>query len=199
MANIQARRRPGLKLSWPSSKGSRRSIVGLSPRTNEAGHTTEARFVHFNPSDFAMHHLAASFEHGSHAPGVQTLSVPLSSIPYQLNPVKPQLNEQELLYYFQYAASQALVTVGCCSSSELGNILLSISLSNDDESSKAVFYALLAFSSLHRHGAQYHADELKISALRALAHDRGFGGREAVKHAAAGMLLYSYEVLDQVH
>lgn len=73
-----------------------------------------------------------------------------------------------------------------------------MSLSDDSHSTRAVLKSVLAFSSLHRNGVQSQAAELKISALGALgaaAQTSGFGTREATQHVAAGMLLYSFEVL----
>lgn len=72
-----------------------------------------------------------------------------------------------------------------------------MSLSNDTLSATALLRSLLAFSSLHRHGLQSQACELKISALGALAatsESEELDTEGAVQHIAAGMLLYSFEV-----
>lgn len=72
-----------------------------------------------------------------------------------------------------------------------------MSLSNDSLSATALLRSLLAFSSLHRHGLQSQACELKISALGALAaasESEELDTEAAVQHVAAGMLLYSFEV-----
>jgi hypothetical protein len=75
-------------------------------------------------------------------------------------------------------------------------------LSSDSLSATALLRALLAFSSLHRHGLQEQAVELKISALKALAaasEGVEFDTEKIVQHVAAGMLLYSFEVTKLSH
>ena len=77
-----------------------------------------------------------------------------------------------------------------------------MSLSNDTLSATALLRSLLAFSSLHRHGLQSQACELKISALGALAaasESEELDTEGAVQHVAAGMLLYSFEVQFIIH
>jgi hypothetical protein len=77
-----------------------------------------------------------------------------------------------------------------------------MSLPSDTLSATALLRALLAFSSLHRHGLQEQALELKISALKALAaasEGVEFDIERIVQHVAAGMLLYSFEVTKLSH
>ncbi|RWA08732.1 hypothetical protein EKO27_g6367 [Xylaria grammica] len=112
------------------------------------------------------------------------------------NPHKINDADKDLLQYFQLAACPALTTFGH-DPTDLGKFLLRMSLSDDSCSSTALLRALLGFSSLHRHGLQSQAGELKVSALRALAAaSKGgeLGTKEAVQHVAAGMLLYSFEI-----
>lgn len=61
----------------------------------------------------------------------------------------------------------------------------------------AVFYALLAFSSLRLNGIHQQAIQLKISALHYLsasAKKEALNLTEAAQHVAASMLLGSFEV-----
>ena len=61
----------------------------------------------------------------------------------------------------------------------------------------AVFYALLAFSSLRLNGLHQQAIQLKISALHFLsasAKKEALNLAEAAQHVAASMLLGSFEV-----
>jgi hypothetical protein len=61
----------------------------------------------------------------------------------------------------------------------------------------AVFYALLAFSSLRLNGLHPQAIQLKISALHSLSTSAKKGPlslTEAAQHVAASMLLGSFEV-----
>lgn len=93
-------------------------------------------------------------------------------------------------------ASASLATFGQ-DTTNLGKILLRISLEGQTASATALFQALLAFSSLHRYGLQSQAVEAKIAALGRLAQgcfEPSFGAIEAIQHIGTGMLLCSFEV-----
>ncbi|RYP19018.1 hypothetical protein DL765_003601 [Monosporascus sp. GIB2] len=192
----KCRRSKRLRLSWPNANDGRRAVVGKSPSPRGAGHayTSEARFVHMSLWDVEMHHrLAASGPNGN---PIQGRTPPTLSLPLNWNPQQLEVKDKDLLQYFQRAACQALTTLGH-DPTDLGNILLRLSLSDNTPSATAVLRSLLAFSSLHRHGVQSQAGELKISALGALAaaaQGGELGTEEAVRHVAAGMLLYSFEI-----
>lgn len=78
----------------------------------------------------------------------------------------------------------------------LRSVIPRLALSNDTLSSQAVTQALLALSSLHRHGFQEEAARYQAAALAALrkSSNTTFGSNEAIQHVAAGMLLCSFEV-----
>lgn len=72
-----------------------------------------------------------------------------------------------------------------------------MALTQDAVSGLALFYALLAFSSLHRHGINEQAVQLKIQALQFLSAavtDEPLVLSQAAQHVAASMLLGSFEV-----
>jgi Fungal specific transcription factor domain len=74
-----------------------------------------------------------------------------------------------------------------------------MAMADDSVSRLAVFYALLAFSSLRLNGLHQQAIQLKISALHALsasAKKEPLSSSEAAQHVAASMLLGSFEVSD---
>lgn len=97
----------------------------------------------------------------------------------------------------QHHASQSLTSFGG-KPTDLGQIILRVTLARNTNSATSVFKALLAFSSLHRYGAHSQAFELKLSSLRALATasnpETEIGAIEVVQHIVAGMLLCSFEV-----
>ncbi|ROV97201.1 hypothetical protein VPNG_08835 [Cytospora leucostoma] len=98
--------------------------------------------------------------------------------------------------HIQCAASQSLATFGH-DPAELGNCLLRVTLTTNTPSAAAVLSSLLALSSLHRYGIHSHALDLKIKsikALRAASKNGNIGTKEVIQHAAAGMLLCSFEV-----
>jgi hypothetical protein len=72
-----------------------------------------------------------------------------------------------------------------------------MALVHDTVSALGLFYALLAFSSIHRGGINQQAIQLKISALHFLASsvkDGALSSEEAIKHVATSMLLGAFEV-----
>lgn len=96
----------------------------------------------------------------------------------------------------QDTAYLSLVTFGF-TTLQLRDALIRMVQTRDTVPSLALFYALLAFSSLRRDGLQQHALQLKISALHALSASATEGPldlTEATHHAAACMLLGAFEV-----
>lgn len=81
--------------------------------------------------------------------------------------------------------------------SQIRDALLGMALANDTDSGVALFSALIAFSSLHRHGPNEQAVRFKIQALQSLA--ASLTGEpliltKAAQHVAASMLLGAFEV-----
>ncbi|KAA8642705.1 uncharacterized protein ATNIH1004_009457 [Aspergillus tanneri] len=106
------------------------------------------------------------------------------------NPFKLEVADNYLVQYFQCIASRSLTTFGH-DPTDVGNVLMRMTLANSSPSAAAVLRSMLALSSLHRDGLQPQAAELKISALRALAaaSKNNISVTEAAQHVAAGMLL----------
>ncbi|PMD55003.1 uncharacterized protein K444DRAFT_568912 [Hyaloscypha bicolor E] len=180
-------RHTGLRLRWPNANDNRRSIVGKSPKNKAAAGCiliSESRFVHMFPWDIEMHYR------------VTAISPPDLGLCLPWNPQKLEISDRDLIQHFHCSAAQALATFRR-RPSELSSFLLRMCLSSDSLSATALLRALLAFSSLHRHGLQEQAVELKISALKALAaasEGVEFDTEKIVQHVAAGMLLYSFEI-----
>lgn len=76
------------------------------------------------------------------------------------------------------------------------DVLIRIALSNNAPLSTAVLQSLLAFSSVHRHGLQSHATQLKLSAISILAASAktGVDVNQVMLHVATLMLLCCFEV-----
>jgi hypothetical protein len=73
-----------------------------------------------------------------------------------------------------------------------------MALDHGTNSGLALFYALLAFTSLRRNGFHQEAMHLKISALHSLSASTKEGplsSAEAAQHVAASMLLGAFEIL----
>ncbi|KAK2591164.1 hypothetical protein QQS21_011140 [Conoideocrella luteorostrata] len=82
------------------------------------------------------------------------------------------------------------------------NLLIQMALSNSSAPSRAVLYAMLAFSQQHFDGHQGRAIQFKISAIQALAtsaRETTLDTRELAQHVAAGMLLCSLEIVNYNH
>ena len=83
--------------------------------------------------------------------------------------------------------------------SQIRDVLIRLALGYDTGPGLALFYALLAFSSLRRDGFNRQALQLKVAALECLAGSPKGGllsHREAAQHVAASMLLGAFEVGD---
>ncbi|OIW26875.1 hypothetical protein CONLIGDRAFT_620932 [Coniochaeta ligniaria NRRL 30616] len=181
----------GLRLSWPRAGDIKRARVGNIPSRREGtqdSHVDHSHIVQVSQSDIEMHYHFSS----SGAPGTR----PVVEVPLPWNPTSLEVSHQELFRYFRHTASKALVTFGH-DPTELGSILARIALSSKTVLSTAVLQALLAFSSLHRHGVHPQAVELKIAAIKTLssASVSHMNATEATQHVAAGMLLSSFEIL----
>lgn len=97
------------------------------------------------------------------------------------------------VYNFAHAS---LVTFGQ-SPWQIRDTLLSMVLAHDAVSESALFYALLAFSSLHHYGMNEQASQLKIQAIQSLSAsvtDEPLVSAKAAQQVAASMLLGAFEV-----
>ncbi|KAI8265075.1 hypothetical protein K4K58_011817 [Colletotrichum sp. SAR11_239] len=106
----------------------------------------------------------------------------------------------DLVYHFHNFAHVSLVTFGQ-RPSEIRDVLLSMALVHDEVSGIALFYALLAFSSLHRHGLNEQTIQLKGRALQSLSasvNDEILTPGKAAQHVAASMLLGAFETLQPI-
>ncbi|KPM39653.1 hypothetical protein AK830_g6901 [Neonectria ditissima] len=95
------------------------------------------------------------------------------------------------------SAHLSLVTFGQ-SPSQIRDALLGMALAHDAVPGLALFYALLAFSSLHRYGLNEQAVQLKIQALQSLSASVTDGpliSGKAAQHVAASMLLGAFEIV----
>ena len=94
------------------------------------------------------------------------------------------------------SAYLSLVTFGV-NPSQLRDILMRMAMTDDTDTALAVFYAMLAFSSLHLNGSHQQAIQFKLLALNSLSASAKTGPlslAEAAQHVAASMLLTSFEV-----
>ncbi|RMZ68686.1 zinc-finger transcription factor [Pyrenophora seminiperda CCB06] len=188
----------GLKLSWPRTNDTRRSVVSKYSPPSSSFQTrpiSDASFVHTSSWDFELYHSLINSRPDVMS-GLTRMRVPLPWTPLVLQESHRELLEycmprpckdrslifeclfiffgENLLTYYStpsivcHVASAALATFGY-DATVLGASLVRIALSRETPSATAVLDALLAFSSLHRYGLQPQAAKLKISALKALA------------------------------
>ena len=76
----------------------------------------------------------------------------------------------------------------------LGKILLRLALSNRSQSSRAVYYAIVALASQHRNRDEIEVDQLKDAALQALHPNDTMSIDDGIEHIAANLLLCIVEV-----
>ena len=177
---------PPVRLAWPKTNDTRRSVVGKSPPLRKARNGkngSDLFIVSVSQRDMEMHCSTTDL----------TLDGPLRWFPQEIH-----VGERELLQHFQLAASKALAILGH-DPAQLGNALIRVALASNTASAGALLKSLLAFSSLHRHDVHAQAVELKVEAIEAL----GAASRstcsdveipEAIQHVATGMLLCTFEV-----
>ncbi|KAK4151562.1 fungal-specific transcription factor domain-containing protein [Chaetomidium leptoderma] len=182
-----------LRLSWPYAGDRRRAIVGKSPLhvpklASRNPHAGDTHIVQVSQRDMEMHYYLSHL-----APNERIR--PAWDIRAEWNPANTQAGDQDLIQYFQLAASRSLATFGR-DPAELGNVVIRIALARNTASSTALFHSLLALSSLHRHDDNPQAVELKILALEGLtaASGKHMDTTEAIQHVATNMLLCSLEI-----
>ncbi|KAI0812179.1 fungal-specific transcription factor domain-containing protein [Xylaria sp. FL0064] len=182
-----------LRLSWPKDNDRRRAIRAALPATTTRTQTqcrNSNLMINTTSRDIELY---------------QYLSLPITSKPQ--NPALPSpklwakprsnLTHMELLYYFREAAHYSLVTFNPATS-HVRDVIMQMIFTHDTVSRRALVYALLAFSSLHRGGLHRETMSLKVTALAALstsAKEAAQGSVEAAQHVAACMLLCAFEIL----
>ncbi|KAF3801375.1 hypothetical protein GCG54_00005531 [Colletotrichum gloeosporioides] len=182
-----------IRLSWPRQNDRKRAItvkitqdIVNFPSRRESG---KAVFLNTFGQDLE--------EYGYRA-GESRLSRPLEPSPKLRLQPHQQIHHMDLIYHFHNFAHVSLVTFGQ-RSSEIRDVLLGMALVHDEVSGVALFHALLAFSSLHRHGLNGHTIQLKGRALQTLsASVKGdtLTSGKAAQHVAASMLLGAFEPLE---
>lgn len=102
----------------------------------------------------------------------------------------------ELVYYFRDAAHRSLATFSP-TTAPMRDVILHMIFSRNTVSRRALFHALLAFSSLHRSGLHRTTMLFKVAALEALAASAEEAAQapvEAAQHVAACMILCAFEI-----
>ncbi|KAK0717549.1 fungal-specific transcription factor domain-containing protein [Lasiosphaeria miniovina] len=192
----------GLQLSWPHAGDRKRARVGEEPTASRGKRkaglaaptmTTATRIVNVLHRDMEAHYGPAT----SAAQGTGRASSLLDR-PCPPKPVDSLIDDgyKDLLEHFQLHAAASLAVAGH-TQKELGDALLRIAMTNPHTvSARALLQAILAFSSLQRHGLNIQDAELKVAAIKSLVAASGssnIGTTEAVQHVAASMLLCSFE------
>ncbi|KAI8625235.1 fungal-specific transcription factor domain-containing protein [Xylariaceae sp. FL1651] len=182
----------GLRLSWPKDNDKRRAAVTaiLPPTEARTRYTSRHLFINTTFWDIELY---------------RRLSLPTAMKPPKLGQCSPswwgqpqsRVTHMELVYYFRDAAHYSLVTFNPITQ-QIRDVLMRMTLTQDTVSGEALFYALLAFSSLHRSGPHRETMTFKVTALQALsasAKGAAQGWVEATQHVAACMLLCAFEIL----
>ncbi|KAH8646015.1 fungal-specific transcription factor domain-containing protein [Tricladium varicosporioides] len=178
-----------MRLSWPRDSDKKRAITGdLPPVVMRTRSKANLSFINTTWQDMELHsHLSPQIKPFSEA------ELPLGLWK------QPQLgvDHVQLVHYFCNSAYLSLVTFGV-NPSQLRDIIIRMAVADDTVTGLAVFYALLAFSSLRLHGFHQQAVQLKILALHSLSSSVKRGPlslADAAQHVAASMLLGSFEIL----
>ncbi|KAI0406920.1 fungal-specific transcription factor domain-containing protein [Xylaria palmicola] len=183
----------GLRLSWPREGDKRRAIGVVLPLTGtrmEAGQADRHWFINTTSQDVQMYHglsIRGARRPPDHSPPIPKLwSQPQSDV-----------TNMELVYYFRDAAHHALATFSP-HTANIRDVIMRMLFVDDTVSKRALFHALLAFSSLRRSGLHRETMLFKVAALGALsasAKEASHGLMAAAQHIAACMILCSFEIL----
>lgn len=202
----------GVRLSWPRDHDRKRFVVGPVPAGKQ--------HIRWRRSDHAVHVTTRDMELYRHLTETRGAGKSVKPLPLfkTLPPVPSTMttSEKELLYFcvlhlfvfntyaFCPLLTMVLLAVKSSVSASLttfagkpvGDLIMRIALSGSTPSVVAVQRAMLALSYVFHYGAGIQAEQLKISALRALITSSGMSlsSKNAVQHVAAGMLLCVFEV-----
>lgn len=202
-----------MRLSWPKDGDRKRSIVlhNAAARMMVRGQGLGDRFlINTTVQDIELYHrLSLRMQPSPPTPinpdkGLQSL-VPVdykdlvNYCELKYLPLSPEsiIACTMLIGFIVYDLGYfSLVTFGD-TTLDIRNIIMSMAIAQPKDIGSALLHALLAFSSLRRHGPCRQALQLKISALHSLSASVGkhpLVEAEALQHIAASMLLLSYEV-----
>ncbi|KAI1114770.1 fungal-specific transcription factor domain-containing protein [Nemania sp. NC0429] len=183
-----------MRLSWPRDNDKRRSMKVTVPtagkRTRQR--TSHGHFINATFQDIELFRYLT-------IPGVSKPPIAAAGQPSLKLWSQPRsgMTHTELVYYFRDAAHRSLATFGP-TTTPMRDVILRMVLSQDTVSRRALFHALLAFSSLHRSGLHHTTMAFKVAALEALsasAKEAAQGPVEAAQHVAACMILCAFEIL----
>ncbi|KAH6653261.1 fungal-specific transcription factor domain-containing protein [Truncatella angustata] len=178
------------RLSWPREGDKKRAITGYAPPvavypTPEAKHF----FINTTWQDIKLHRHVYLQK--------QSLHLIRPTSPWCQTTVA--VNHLDLVHYFLDSAYLSLVTFGANTTTQVRDTLMRMALARDTTPGLALFYALLAFSSLRRNGIHQQAIQFKVLALQFLSASARGGGpldsTAAIQHVAASMLLSAFEIL----
>ncbi|WQF85883.1 Putative zn(2)Cys(6) fungal-type DNA-binding domain, fungal transcription factor [Colletotrichum destructivum] len=185
----------GMRLSWPRDNDERRAMTGSNAplavvsSTRSSHQPADLFFVNTTWRDMELYGYLSGQMHASRL---------LPSSPSLWGPPQQQnVSHMDLVHYFQETAHLSLVTFGQ-SPLRIRDALLSMALAHNAVPGLALLQALLAFSSLHRHGPSEQASRFKIQALRSLSAsvaDEPLTPAKAAHQVAASMLLGAFEIL----
>ncbi|KAK1979556.1 fungal-specific transcription factor domain-containing protein [Colletotrichum cereale] len=178
----------GVRLSWPRKDDRKRMIVG------QAGPLLKGS-RHIRPSSGQFHMINATFwDIKVHQNRTSTRDDHIPPIYRYLSRSTSRLSatEQDLFHFFQ---NQVAVELSSFSNKPLGSTLLRLASSDQSFAAVALQYSLLAIASQFRYGPGLRGEQLKLSAIRALAASaaQGIEPQNAIQHVAAGMVLCLFE------
>ncbi|WDK10989.1 hypothetical protein CGRA01v4_02268 [Colletotrichum graminicola] len=179
----------GLRLSWPRKDDGKRIIVGQAgPLFKQTRHTDpysdQFHMVNATFWDIELHRNRMSTNNGYFPPLRPSLPRFTSGL---------SATEHDLFHYFQNQMASWILSF---SNKPLGPTLLRLAASGQSIAAVALRRSLLAIASQYRHGPGMRGEELKLSAIRALAASasQGIESQSAIQHVAAVMVLCLFEV-----
>ncbi|KAI0110404.1 fungal-specific transcription factor domain-containing protein [Nemania sp. FL0031] len=185
----------GLRLSWPRDNDKKRAMRASVPLTDtqmptSTGYTGCDPFVNVTSQSIELFQYLTS-------PGTRTRpKLGARSLKLWRHP-RSEVPHMELVHYFHQIAHSSLATFSP-TTSHIRDVIMNMMFTHDTVSRRALIYATLAFSSLHRSGLHRQTMLFKVAALEALsasAKEAAQGPAEAAQHVAACMILCAFEIL----
>ncbi|KAH7327722.1 fungal-specific transcription factor domain-containing protein [Stachybotrys elegans] len=177
----------GMRLSWPRPNDRKRAMVA-STAVQRALESGSDDFINTTWRDVELHHQL--MEDGARLRYTSHVSKPLRQSWFAGG------NRMDLVHYFHQAAYLSLTMMGQ-NNDYMRDLLLRMAL-YDTAPGRALLYAVLAMSSLHRSGPNQEAIQFKVAALQHLATSVKTTHQycmEAAQHVATCMLLCTYEIM----
>ncbi|KAL5336823.1 fungal-specific transcription factor domain-containing protein [Aspergillus crustosus] len=186
----------GLRLSWPTARGPRRSTLTQEDQDSLLPTETYVQslgFVNATTDELQMHYLQDS----QLIERLRERNIRISPLVRLIRSPTPMNGDEKHLVSFFMTSVISSLCPSPTDSQKLWRLLFKLSFCDDSHATMAVLRAILALSTLYRYGLSREAVRLKVAALsslRASTEEGSLGPWQIYQHVAVGMLLCAFEI-----